>query len=174
MHLEDYIRDIPDFPKPGILFRDITPLLASPDSVSTSALRRMADHFAGTARRRRCGRRGPRIHLRRPLALRDCNAAFVPIRKPGKLPFETHAVSLRIWSTAPIRWKSTPTGLPPARHVLVVDDLLATGGTIDACCRLLDQSGASIVGCAFAVELIGLKGSQRIAQYEVFSVIQYA
>jgi adenine phosphoribosyltransferase len=88
------------------------------------------------------------------------------------LPFQTHTFEYELeYGTDALEMHAD--GVTSGQHVLVVDDLLATGGTVDACCRLLNQVGAAIVGCAFAIELLNLKGAQRIAQYDVFSVIKY-
>jgi adenine phosphoribosyltransferase len=168
--LKDYIRDIPDFPKPGILFRDITPLLAAPEAFG-ECIRRMAEHYEGQAVDAVVAAEARGFIFAAPLAL-ELNAAFVPIRKPGKLPFETHAFHYELeYGSDTLEMHSD--GVTAGQNVLVVDDLLATGGTVEACCRLLSQSGANIVGCAFAIELLSLKGAERVRGHEVFSIIQY-
>ncbi len=170
LDLKQFIRDIPDFPKPGILFRDITPLLASPQAFG-QCIDRMADHYqnANVAAVVAAEARG--FIFAAPLALR-LDAAFVPIRKPGKLPFETHAFHYELeYGSDTLEIHSD--GVSNGENVLIVDDLLATGGTVDACCRLLSQSGANVVGCAFAIELLGLHGADRIADHEIFSIIKY-
>jgi adenine phosphoribosyltransferase len=99
-------------------------------------------------------------------------AGFVPIRKPGKLPFDTHAFHYDLEygsDTLEMHVDAVATG----HNVLVVDDLLATGGTVKACCELLKRTGATIVGCAFAIELMALKGAEAIQPYESFSIIKY-
>lgn len=170
LDLRDYIRDIPDFPKPGILFRDITPLLASPVAFG-KCIRCMADRFRDRSVDAVVAAEARGFIFAAPLAL-ELNAAFVPIRKPGKLPFETRSFHYELeYGSDTLEMHSD--GVTRGQNVLVVDDLLATGGTVDACCRLLAQSGAKIVGCAFAIELMSLKGAERISDYEVFSIIRY-
>ena len=171
LDLKQYIRDIPDFPKPGILFRDITPLLASPLAFG-ECVRRMADHYRDRQVDVIVAAEARGFIFAAPLAL-ELNAAFVPIRKPGKLPFETHAFHYELeYGSDTLEIHSD--GVNSGQNVLVVDDLLATGGTVDACCRLLSKSGANIVGCAFAIELLSLNGAQRIADCDTFSIIKYA
>ena len=171
LDLKQYIRDIPDFPKPGILFRDITPLLASPQAFG-ECVRRMADHYRDCQVDVIVAAEARGFIFAAPLAL-QLDAAFVPIRKPGKLPFKTHAFHYELeYGSDTLEMHAD--GVHRGQKVLVVDDLLATGGTVDACCRLLSESGAEIVGCAFAIELLGLNGAQRITDYETFSIIKYA
>ena len=171
LDLKQYIRDIPDFPKPGILFRDITPLLASPRAFG-ECVRRIAAHYQNSRIDAIVAAEARGFIFAAPLAL-QLNAAFVPIRKPGKLPFKTHAFEYELeYGSDTLEMHAD--GVSDGQYVLVVDDLLATGDTVEACCRLLSRTGAQIVGCAFAIELLDLKGADRIAQYDIFSVIKYA
>lgn len=166
----DYIRNIPDFPKPGIQFKDITPLLAAPDAFR-EAVRRMADPFRDKSIDVIVAAEARGFIFAAPLAL-ELNAGFVPIRKPGKLPHDTHAFHYELeYGTDTLEMHID--GVTDGQNVLIVDDLLATGGTVEACCKLLEQCGAHVVGCAFLIDLVGLKGSERIAPHETFSVIQY-
>jgi adenine phosphoribosyltransferase len=170
LDLKTFIRDIPDFPKPGILFRDITPLLASP-AAFRETVHRLADHYRGSKVDVIVAAEARGFIFAAPLAL-ELNAGFVPIRKPGKLPFDTHAFHYELeygTDTLEMHIDSVAHG----QNVLVVDDLLATGGTVQACCKLLENTGANIVGCAFFIELTSLGGAQRIAPHDVFSLIQY-
>jgi len=170
VNLMDYIRDVPDFPKPGILFRDITPLLGNP-AAFRQAIMQMADHYrdAGIDVVAAAEARG--FIFAAPLAL-ELNAGFVPVRKPGKLPFDTHAFHYELeYGTDTLEVHID--GVKPGSNVLLVDDLLATGGTIEACCRLVEQSGAKVAGCAFLIDLKGLGGAERIAEYSPFSLIEY-
>jgi adenine phosphoribosyltransferase len=170
LDLKSFIRDIPDFPKPGILFRDITPLLASPDAFG-QCVRQMAEHFRDRQVDAVVAAEARGFIFAAPLAL-ELNASFVPIRKPGKLPFETRSFQYELeYGSDTLEMHSD--GVQRDQHVLIVDDLLATGGTVEACCRLLRQSGAQIVGCVFAIELVGLGGKERIGDHEVYSVMQY-
>ncbi len=170
LDLKKFIRDIPDFPKPGIMFRDITPLLAEP-AAFRECIRRMAEQYrnAGITAVLAAEARG--FIFAAPLAL-ELNARFIPVRKPGKLPFDTHAFHYELeygTDTLEIHTDAVRAG----DRVLLVDDLLATGGTISACAQLAKNSGAEVVGCAFAIELTFLKGRDRLTPVPSFSVITY-
>lgn len=170
LKLTDYIRSIPDFPKPGILFRDITPLLASPEAFG-EAIRQLAERFRDPKIDAIAAAEARGFLFASPLALK-LGAALVPIRKPGKLPYETisHTYDLEYGSdTLEIHADAVPAGA----NVLVVDDLLATGGTVEACCQLVEKAGGRVVGCAFVIELLGLAGAKKIARYGHVSLIQY-
>ena len=168
--LKDYIRDIPDFPKPGILFRDITPMLASPEAFR-EAIRRIADRFRDSEVDAVVAAEARGFIFAAPLAL-ELNAGFVPIRKPGKLPFDTHAFHYEL-EYGRDTLEMHVDGVSSGQRVLVVDDLLATGGTVEACCKLLENTGAHVIGCAFVITLDALQGEQRIAPFESFSLIHY-
>lgn len=170
LKLSDYIRSIPDFPKPGILFRDITPLLTAP-----AAFRRAVVDMANPFRTAKidvvAAAEARGFIFAAPVAL-ELNASLVPIRKPGKLPFETQSMTYDLEygsDTLEIHADAIPAG----SKVLVVDDLLATGGTVEACCRLVEKVGGVVAGCAFLIELADLKGRQRIGRYDTVSLIQY-
>ena len=168
--LSDHIRSIPDFPKQGILFRDITPLLASPAALR-EAIRQLADHYRGLPIDAVASAEARGFLFATPLAL-ELGVSFVPVRKPGKLPFDTHAFHYELeYGTDTLEIHTD--GVAPGQNVLLVDDLLATGGTVEACCRLIEKGGATVVGCAFVIELLALGGAQRLAPHEVFSLIQY-
>lgn len=168
--LTDHIRSIPDFPKPGILFRDITPMLASPEALRES-VRLLADHYRGQDIHVVAAAEARGFIFATPLAI-ELGAGFVPVRKPGKLPFDTHAFHYDLEygsDTLEIHID----GIEPGQNVLLVDDLLATGGTMEACCRLVERARANVAGCAFVVELTGLGGAKRIAPHDCFSLLQY-
>jgi len=170
LKLTDYIRSIPDFPKPGILFRDITPLLASPGALR-QAVHQMAEHFRGRGIEVVAAAEARGFLFAAPLAL-ELNAALVPIRKPGKLPSETmsHTYDLEYGTdTLEIHADAVAAGA----KVLVVDDLLATGGTVEACCRLVEKAGGQVAACAFLIELVGLRGARKLGPYEHVSLIRY-
>ncbi len=170
LDLREFIRDIPDFPKPGILFRDITPLLSHPEAFGAS-IRCMAEHYRERQVDTIVAAEARGFIFAAPLAL-ELNTGFVPIRKPGKLPFDTRAFHYELeYGTDTLEMHID--GVSNGQRILVVDDLLATGGTVDACCQLLEQCGAEVVGCAFLIELAGLGGAKRIAPHEVFSLIRY-
>lgn len=169
LDLRQFIRDIPDFPKPGILFRDITPLLARPEAFH-EAVRRMADHYGDSGVEAVVAAEARGFIFAAPLALK-LNAGFVPIRKPGKLPFDTHAFHYELeYGSDTLEMHID--GVTEGQRVLIVDDLLATGGTVEACCRLLENVGADVVGCAFLIDLVELGGARRIAPYKAFSLLQ--
>lgn len=170
LDLKDYIREIPDFPKPGILFRDITPLLACP-AAFREAVGRMAEAFRGQGIDAIAAAEARGFIFAAPLAL-ELDVALVPIRKPGKLPFETVSFSYDLeYGTDTLEMHVD--GIAPGANVLVVDDLLATGGTIEACCRMVEKAGGKVAGCAFVIELAGLGGAKRIARHKTVSLIQY-
>lgn len=170
LDLKQFIREIPDFPKPGILFRDITPLLAQPHAFR-EVIRRLADQFRDRGVNVIAAAEARGFIFAGPLAL-ELDAGFVPIRKRGKLPFRTHAYEYEL-EYGSDRLEMHSDGILAGQRVLLVDDLLATSGTIGACCKLVEQTGAKVVACAFVIELAGLQGAQRIAPHEVFSVLQY-
>lgn len=168
--LEAFIRTIPDFPKPGILFRDITPLLAAPAAFA-EAVRRLADHFRPLGVDAVAAAEARGFIFAAPLAL-ALGVGFVPVRKPGKLPFDTHAFHYELeYGTDTLEVHVD--GFEPGHRVLLVDDLLATGGTMEACCRLVERAGAAVAGCAFVIELSSLGGAARLAPHEVYSLLKY-
>jgi adenine phosphoribosyltransferase len=170
LDLTNYIRAIPDFPKPGILFRDITPLLAAPEAFR-QAVCAMADQVRSWNIDLVAAAEARGFLFAAPLAL-ELNVPLVPIRKKGKLPYKTisHSYSLEYGTdTLEIHVDA----ISPNSRVLVVDDLLATGGTVRACCQLAEKAGGSIVGCAFLIELVGLGGAAQIADYRMLSLIKY-
>jgi adenine phosphoribosyltransferase len=168
--LTDYIRSIPDFPKPGIVFRDITPLLASPVGLRET-IRQLAEHYRGKQIDAVAAAEARGFIFAAPLAI-ELGVGFVPIRKPGKLPFETHAFHYELeYGTDTLEIHVD--GVTPGQRVLLVDDLLATGGTIEACCKLVEKGKATVAGCAFVIELVDLGGAKRLNGYESFSLIKY-
>jgi adenine phosphoribosyltransferase len=169
LDLKKYIRDIPDFPKPGILFRDITPLLAAPEAFRET-IRRLADKFRGEKIDCIVAAEARGFIFAAPLAL-ELSAGFVPVRKPGKLPYNTHTFQYDLEYGSDTLQMHVD-GVKPGQRVLIVDDLLATGGTVGACCKLLSQTGATIVGCAFIIELTALGGRKAI-DCPVHSLIEY-
>lgn len=165
-----YIRDIPDFPKPGILFRDITPLLANP-RVFKLAIEQFAERFEHERIDAIVAAEARGFIFAAPLAVR-LNVGFVPIRKPGKLPSRKHSFDYDLeYGTDTLEMHID--GVESGCRVLVVDDLLATGGTVEACCQLVERAGAQVAACAFLIELCALGGARRIAPRDVFSLICY-
>ena len=170
MNLKQYVRSIPNFPKPGIMFRDITPMLKSAAAMK-DVMRRLALPFrdAGVTTVLAAEARG--FVFGAPLAM-ELDAAFVPVRKPGKLPFETHRFSYAL------EYGSDSLEIPcdavsSGDRVQLVDDLLATGGTIEACLKLAQRQNAEVIGAAFVIELAFLKGRDRLKSLPVNSLISY-
>jgi adenine phosphoribosyltransferase len=168
--LARWVRDVPDFPKPGILFKDITPLLASPEAFG-AVIDRLAEHYEGRKIDTIAAAEARGFIFGAPLALR-IGAGFVPIRKPGKLPYATVALEYQL-EYGTDRLEVHTDALKPRSQVLLLDDVLATGGTMRACCDLVRQTGAEVVGCAFVMELTFLSGRARLAPDEVFSLLSY-
>ena len=168
--LESFIRDIPDFPKKGILFRDITPLLGHPQALRET-IKRLADPYRDKQINAVVAAEARGFIFAAPMAT-ELGAGFVPVRKPGKLPFDRHSFRYDL-EYGSDTLEMHVDGVPPGARVLVVDDLLATGGTVGACVKLLEKTGANIIGCAFAIELSSLGGRKAVAPHPVFSLIQY-
>ncbi len=170
INLRDHIRDVPNFPKPGILFKDITPLLASPAAFD-HAIGQFVDRYASKKIDRVVAAESRGFIFGAPLAIR-LEAAFVPVRKPGKLPHDTfsHAYDLEYGSDT---LEIHSDALNPGDRVLIIDDLLATGGTLQACIRLLENFQVEIVECAFCIHLRELEGEKRIEPHSVFSLLEY-
>ncbi|MGA2032231.1 MAG: adenine phosphoribosyltransferase, partial [Thermoguttaceae bacterium] len=170
LKLTDYIRDVPDFPKPGILFRDITPLLASPTALRQTILA-LADHYRDRRIDLVAAVEARGFIFAAPLAL-ELNAGLIPIRKPGKLPCSTLSCTYQLeYGSDALHMHAD--AIAAGTSVLLVDDLLATGGTVAACCRLVEQAGGRVAGCAFVIELVALGGAGRIAKYDTLSLIKY-
>ena len=165
-----YLRDVPDFPKKGILFKDITPLLAEPKAMA-AAIDRMANLGWGAIDKvAAIESRGFLFGV--PLAMR-LGCGFVPIRKPGKLPWKTNRVEyvLEYGSDAV---EIHQDAVRPGERVLVVDDVLATGGTMGASCKLVESCGATVVGCCFLVELGFLDGRKKLGAHRIESLVHIA
>lgn len=170
MDLRNYIRDIPDFPKPGIIFKDITPLLAEPRAFA-GAIDRLAEHFQTLSIDAIASAEARGFLVAAPLALK-LKKPLVPLRKPGKLPYRTYSLKYELeYGVAELHMHVD--GIARGQRVLLVDDLLATGGTMKAGCSLVEKGGGIVVGCGFLVELAFLKGREVLAPHEVFSLVLY-
>ena len=170
LNLKDYIRDVPDFPKPGILFRDITPLLSSP-AAFCQCIDRFAQQYEDQGIDVIAAAEARGFIFAVPLAMR-LKAAFVPVRKPGKLPFRTHSLEYELeYGTDCLELHED--SIVAGQRVLIIDDLLATGGTVEACCRLVEQCGATVAGCGFLINLAFLNGADRLAGRDLFSILEY-
>ena len=168
--LQKYIRDIPDFPKPGILFRDLTPLLGNAGALKR-AIHAMAAPFRGERVDYVVGTEARGFIFGAPVAV-ELGVGFVPARKPGKLPHATFEASYALeYGTDHVQMHAD--ALPPGSRVLIVDDLIATGGTAVATVDLVRQSKAIVVGCAFLIELCFLNGRATLGALPCHTVIQY-
>src|SRR6516165_4761531 len=155
MDLAPYIRDIPDFPKPGILFKDITPLLAEPKAFQ-EAIDRLHERYRATAVDAVAAAEARGFLFAAPLALR-LQKPLVPLRKPGKLPHRTYSLKYDLeYGSAELHMHTD--GINAGARVLLIDDLLATGGTMRAGCQLIEKAGGKVAGCGFLVELTFLNG----------------
>ena len=167
--IESLVRDVLDFPKPGIVFKDITPLLASPVGF-VACLDLFAEHFVTLHPDVIVGIESRGFIFGAALAAR-MNTSFVPVRKPGKLPWQADRVEYSLeYGTDALEMHRD--ALPKGARVLVVDDLMATGGTVAATFELVRRQAAEVVGAAFLIELMALEGRKRIAPLEPFSILQ--
>lgn len=170
MDLYELIRDVPDFPTPGILFKDITTLLKEP-----AALRQVFDELTAAYTDQNIdlvvGIESRGFIFGAPLADR-LEAGFVPVRKMGKLPAKTIATEYALeYGTNTIEIHAD--AVQPGQRVLIADDLLATGGTVEATAKLVEQLGGEVVGLAFLIELKFLKGRERLDKYNITTLLQY-
>ena len=170
MDLKKHIRDVPDFPKPGILFRDITPLLASREAFSES-VQKLAEPWQNMAIDAVAAVEARGFLFAGPLAL-ELGVGLLPVRKPGKLPADTisYKYDLEYGSDTLEMHKGI---VMPQSRVLVIDDVLATGGTAEACVKLLESAQAVVVGCSFLVELKDLGGRERLGDHRIETVLTY-
>ncbi len=167
--LKRWIRDVPDFPKPGIIFRDVTPLLAHGPAFRTTIEQLAAPYHGRVDMVLGIESRGFIFGAAVAYAL---GAGLAVVRKPGKLPAATLSAAYELeYGTDMLEIHSDAFGSPT--RVLIVDDLLATGGTAGAACDLVKQLGGEIVACAFVIELTALQGRQRLKPHAVRSLIQY-
>ena len=168
--LRDAIRDIPDFPKPGIMFKDITTLLADP-KLFRATVDAFAQRFAGDHIDAVVGMESRGFLFGAPLAM-DLSAGFAPARKPGKLPYDTISVSYDLeYGSATLELHTD--AIQPGDKVLIVDDLLATGGTAKATIDLVRKLGGEVVACLFVVELGFLAGRDALDGVPVVSLVNY-
>jgi adenine phosphoribosyltransferase len=168
--LKDHIRDIPDFPKPGITFKDITPLLADVDAFRFT-VDAIVDHFAGIAVDRVLGVEARGFIIAAPVAYR-IGAGFVPVRKAGKLPYEVERQEYELeYGTDLLEIHRD--AVRPGEQVLIVDDVMATGGTASATARLVERLGGTVAGLAFVIELAFLRGRERLEGRDVLSLLTF-
>ena len=168
--VEDYVRSIPDFPEKGIIFRDITTVIQSPEGLKL-AIDGINEKLKGVDYDVVVGPESRGFIFGVPIAY-NLHKPFVPIRKKGKLPRETVSVSYDLeYGSAEIEMHKD--SIKPGQKVVIVDDLIATGGTIEAAIKLVEQLGGEVVKVVFLMELAGLKGRERLNGYDVASVICY-
>lgn len=168
--LQARIRDIPDFPKPGIVFKDITPLMKDPAALRLS-IHQLIHPFIGEPITAVAGMEA-RGFIFGSLVAWELGVGFIPLRKPGKLPHDTHSTSYDLEygsATLEVHRDALDTG----DRVLLIDDVLATGGTAAASCQLLETLGAQVIGCAFVIELDFLKGRGKLGARRVHSLLHY-
>lgn len=168
--IEDYVISIPDFPEPGIIFRDITGILRDADGLKLS-IDKIQEMLEGVEFDAVLGLESRGFIFGMPIAY-NLHKAFIPVRKKGKLPRETVSAKYDLeYGTAEIEIHKED--LRPCMKVVIIDDLIATGGTVEAAVKLAESLGAEVVKIAFVMELAGLKGRERLAGYDVESVITY-
>ena len=168
--IEDYVISIPDFPEPGIIFRDITGILRDADGLKLS-IDKIQEMLEGVEFDAVLGLESRGFIFGMPIAY-NLHKAFIPVRKMGKLPRETVSAKYDLeYGTAEIEIHKED--LRPGMKVVIIDDLIATGGTVEAAVKLAESLGAEVVKIAFVMELAGLKGRERLAGYDVESVITY-
>ena len=168
--LRDRIRDVPDFPKPGIVFKDITPLLADENAFS-SVIDETVVQFGRGNVDKVVGIEARGFILASPVAY-HFGAGFLPVRKAGKLPYQVEAEEYELeYGTATLELHAD--AVTPGERVLIVDDVLATGGTARAAARLVERLGGKVVGIACLIELAFLSGRDAISDYEFFTLLKY-
>jgi len=170
MDLKKYIASIQDFPSEGVLFRDITPLMAD-GKAFVEATRLLTEYAKKVGAEVIVGPESRGFIFGCPVAT-NLEVGFVPVRKPGKLPRETISFKydLEYGSNELHIHKDA---IKPGQKVLIIDDLLATGGTIDATVKLVEESGAEVVGCAFLIELMDLKGREKLDGIDIYTILEY-
>jgi len=168
--ISQHIRDIPDFPKPGIIFKDITPLLKDPAALKFT-VKQLALPFLDSNITAIAGMEA-RGFIFGSLVANELQLPFIPLRKPGKLPYDKKSVSYDLeYGSASLEVHSD--ALDKNDRVLLIDDLLATGGTAQASCQLIEQLGATIAALAFVIELDFLQGKNLLKGYQVHSLLHY-
>ncbi|MCR5736828.1 MAG: adenine phosphoribosyltransferase [Eubacterium sp.] len=170
--VDTYVRSIPDFPEPGIIFRDVTTVIQDAEGLVTSveAMEKVADYLKEDVDAI-VGLESRGFIFGMPIA-KDWKKGFIPVRKKGKLPCETISQKYDLeYGQAEIEIHTD--AIKPGQKVLIVDDLIATGGTIEASIKLIEQLGGEVVGCLFLIELAGLKGREKLKNYNVEAVVTY-
>ena len=170
MNLADRIRDVPDFPKPGIVFKDISPLLADPAALR-AAVAAMADPYRDDPPETILAVEARGFLFAVPLAL-ELGCGVVPVRKPGKLPAAKRSVEYAL-EYGNDRLEMHADAVSPGQKALIVDDVLATGGTVAACAKLAREAGATVTAAAFLIELTFLNGREKLGDLPVTAAVRY-
>lgn len=170
MNLKDYIATIPDFPQEGILFRDITPLMAEGEAFK-EACGQMVAYAKKIGAQVVAGPESRGFIFGCPVAY-DLKIGFVPVRKPNKLPRKTISYKYDLeYGSNELHMHAD--AIKPGQKVLIIDDLLATGGTVEATIKMVEELGGEVVGCAFLIELEGLGGREKLSGYDVYTLMKY-
>ena len=168
--IEEYVRTIPDFPEPGIMFRDVTSVLHDPDGLKL-AIDSMIKLLDGVDFDIIAGAESRGFIFGMPIAY-ALGKAFIPVRKKGKLPLETVEESYDVeYGSATIEMHKD--SIKPGQKVVIIDDLIATGGTVEACAKMIERLGGEVTRIVFLMELAGLEGRKKLEKYDVASVIRY-
>ena len=168
--LEEYVVSIPDYPEKGIIFRDVTSILEDPEGLQLS-IRELQDKLEGMDFNIVIGPESRGFIFGMPIAY-NLQKAFVPIRKKGKLPLETVEESYDLeYGSATIEMHKD--SIKPGQKVVIIDDLIATGGTVEACAKMIERLGGEVTRIVFLMELAGLEGRKKLEKYDVASVIRY-
>lgn len=170
MNLKDYIASIPDFPQEGILFRDITPLMADGEAFH-EACDKLIEFAKEVGAQVVAGPESRGFIFGCPVAY-ELKIGFVPVRKPNKLPRKTISYKYDLeYGSNELHMHAD--SIKPGQKVLIIDDLLATGGTVEATIKMVEQLGGEVVGCAFLIELEDLGGREKLKDYNVFTLLKY-
>ncbi|MBR6724027.1 MAG: adenine phosphoribosyltransferase [Erysipelotrichaceae bacterium] len=170
MNLKDYVASIPDFPQEGILFRDITPLMANGEAFHY-ACEELIDYAKKVGAQVVAGPESRGFIFGCPVA-HEMKIGFVPVRKPNKLPRKTISYKYDLeYGSNELHMHAD--AIKPGQKVLIIDDLLATGGTVEATAKMIEELGGEVVGCAFLIELEGLGGREKLDKYDVFTLMKY-
>ena len=170
MNLKDYVATIPDFPSEGILFRDVTPLMANGE-VFKYTCEKLAEYAKSKGAQVIVGPESRGFILGSTIAI-QLGIGFVPVRKPNKLPRETIKCEYTLeYGTNTLEMHKD--AIKPGQKVVICDDLLATGGTVEATIKMIEELGGEVVGCCFLIELDALKGREKLKDYDVFSLMNY-
>ena len=168
--LKSKVRTIPNWPKPGIMFRDITTLLKDPEGFQ-EVIRKLADHYKNQKIDVVCGIESRGFIIGGALAI-ELGLGFIPLRKAGKLPAETISMEYEL-EYGKDKIEMHKDALTKGNRVLLIDDLIATGGTAKAACHLIEKAGGIVVGCGFVIDLPDLKGKEKLSKYPVFALIVF-